>query len=204
MQVVFVDMVSYSRRKSHVQVKVINAFTETIEKALLHMARQYIETQEDDIQIRRDVVLLPAGDGAGIAFPFDDSRDMHITFASELLRLVGEANKAIHCEKFREHGWCDCHNGFLLRCGISQGNLILYKDLNDNYNIAGDTVNMAARVMDLADANQIFLTHAVHNHLVDLGFREESDFRLYSQVKIKHDVLLDVYQYIDQTWPRRP
>jgi formylglycine-generating enzyme required for sulfatase activity len=60
---------------------------------------------------------------------------------------------------------------------------------------------MAARVMDLADANQIFLTHAVHNHLVDLGFREESDFRLYSQVKIKHDVLLDVYQYIDQTWP---
>ena len=42
--------------------------------------------QDDDIQIRRDLVVLPAGDGAAIAFPFDDSRDMHLTFACELLR----------------------------------------------------------------------------------------------------------------------
>jgi formylglycine-generating enzyme required for sulfatase activity len=174
---------------------------QTIDQALLHIARQFIDTQDNDIQIRRDVIILPAGDGAAIAFPFDDSRDMHITFACELLRLVSEANKTIICEDFREHGWCNCHSGFLLRCGISQGSLILYKDLNENYNIAGDTVNMAARIMDLADANQIFLTHAVHNHLVDFDFRKESDFRLYSQVRIKHDILLDVYQYIDKAWP---
>src|ERR1051325_8942206 len=201
MQVVFVDMVSYSRRQSHMQFKVVNAFMKVINNALLHIAKQFIDTQEYDIQIRRDVIALPAGDGAAIAFPFDDSRDMHLTFACELLRLVSEANKGIDCEKFRENGWCNCHEGYLLRCGISQGSLILYKDLNDNYNIAGDAVNMAARVMDLADASQIFLTEAVHKHLVDMGFRSELDFRLYRQVKIKHDILLDVYQYTDKGWP---
>src|SRR5215813_1176259 len=131
MQVVFVDMVSYSRRKSFAQVNVIAAFMESIETALLHLASQYVRyTQEREIHIRRDVVLLPAGDGAAIGFPFDGVRDMHLNFACDLLRIVDEANRKITCELFREHGWCDCHKAFLLRCGISEGKLILYKDLN--------------------------------------------------------------------------
>ena len=202
MQVVFVDMVSYSRRKSFAQVKVIDAFMQSIETALLHIASQYVAyAQQSEVHIRRDVVVLPSGDGAAIAFPFDGIRDMHLTFACELLRIVDRANKNITCEAFREQGWCDCHSGFLLRCGISEGKLILYKDLNANFNIAGDTVNMAARVMDLADAGQIFLTKEACVQLVDLGSRLESQFKPYYQVRIKHDVRIDVYQYIDGSWP---
>ena len=199
MQIVFVDIVSYSRRASYRQVEVIQAFMQSIEDALTHTARKYIAyTHKIDVQMRRDVVVLPSGDGAAIGFPFDDVPDMHLSFACELLRIVDEANKKLDCEIFREQGWCNCDNGFLLRCGISEGKLILYKDLNENFNVAGDTVNMAARVMDLADACQIFLTEKAHNLIADAIPRMDKQFRKYSQVVIKHDRTIDVYQYIGE------
>jgi len=174
----------------------------TIEEALTSIARKYIDyTQNIDVHIRRDSVLLPSGDGAAIGFPFDFVPDMHLSFACELLRLVAEANKQFSCDVFLEQGWCNCHDGFLLRCGISQGTLILYKDLNGNFNIAGDTVNMAARVMDLADAGQIFLTREAHTQIIDLIHLMEPRFRRYSQVVIKHDLTIDIYQYIDEGVP---
>lgn len=130
---------------------VIYAFMSSIQRALNNTGKKYYEdTNKVDFSMTRDVVKLPSGDGAAIGFPFDGVSDMHISFACELLRLVDEANKELDCNAFREHDWCDCHSGFRLRCGISEGRLILYNDLNDNFNIAGNTVNMTARVMDLA------------------------------------------------------
>jgi formylglycine-generating enzyme required for sulfatase activity len=200
MQVVFVDIISYSRRKSHNQVKVIHAFMESIEGALTQTAMQYVNDMHKlDAHIRRDVVVLPSGDGAAIGFPFDSVPDMHLFFACELLRIVDKANKELSCEDFQGQGWCNCHPGFLLRCGISEGKLILYKDLNGNFNLAGDTVNMAARVMNLADAGQIFLTEKAHSQIADLIPRIEPQFRKYKQVRIKHNLRIDVYQYIDES-----
>jgi formylglycine-generating enzyme required for sulfatase activity/class 3 adenylate cyclase len=200
MQVVFVDIVSYSRRRSYKQVDVIHAFMKSVVDALNHTASQYVRyTQSADVQIRRDVVVLSSGDGAAIGFPFDAVRDMHLFFACELLRIVDKQNKELSCHTFQERGWCDCHDGFLLRCGISEGKVILYKDLNENFNIAGDTVNMAARVMDLADAGQVFLTQKAHSLIVDLIPDMERQFREYRQVQIKHDLRIDVYQFIDES-----
>jgi formylglycine-generating enzyme required for sulfatase activity len=198
MQVVFVDIVAYSRRRSYAQVGVIHAFMNAIETALSQTARQYVDyTQKVDVQIRRDVVVLPSGDGAAVAFPFEGVPEMHLFFACELLKSADKLNQEFQCDSFREQGWCDCHNGFLLRCGISEGKLILYKDLNDNYNIAGDVANMAARVMGLADANQIFLTWDAYRKLIDLVPHMASRFRQYLQARIKHDLKIDVYQYTE-------
>lgn len=199
MQVVFVDIVKYSKRKSYRQVEIINAFMKSIEDALTHTAKEYVDfTQRISVHIRRDVVLLPLGDGGAIGFPFDAARDMHLFFACELLRIVDKRNKELTCKTFQDQKWCDCHSGFHLRCGISEGMLILYKDLNGNFNIAGDTVNMASRVMDLANAGQIFLTQMAHNLIVNFIPGMEQQFREYRQAQIKHNERIDVYQYIDE------
>lgn len=198
MQVVFVDIVSYSRRKSYAQVEVIRAFMKSIEEALFSTAQEFVsDTQKIDAQLRRDVVVLPSGDGAAIAFPFEGVPKMHLFFAGELLRIVDKTNRDMDCGIFREQGWCNCHGAFLLRCGISEGKLIIYKDLNGNFNIAGDVVNMAARVMGLADASQVFLTQEAHRLAIDMISGMETRFRRYRQAQIKHGLRIDVYQYID-------
>lgn len=196
MQIVFVDIVSYSRRRSHAQVTVINAFMRCIEEALNCTAREYVDyTQGIDVHLRKDVVVLPSGDGAAIAFPFDGAPNMHLLFAFELLRIVDKANRDMDCAIFRKQGWCNCHSVFLLRCGISEGKLILYKDLNGNFNIAGDVVNMAARVMGLADASQIFLTEEAFRLAAEMIPDIEKQFRSYRQAQIKHGLRINVYQY---------
>lgn len=198
MQVVFVDVVSYSRRRSHAQIRVIHAFMKAIEDALSSTAREYIDyTQGIDAQLRRDVIVLPTGDGAAVVFPFEGVPEMHLSFAVELFRTIDEINSSTDCRNFREQGWCDCHATYLLRCGIAEGRLILYRDLNGNFNVAGDVVNMAGRVMGLADANQIFLTQDAYRLAADMIPSIGTQFREYRQVEIKHGLRINVYQYIN-------
>jgi|GEM_PF-3586016 len=200
MQVVFVDIVKYSKRISLCQEQVIYAFMSSIKTALNNTGKKYYEDiNHFDFNMNRDVVKLPSGDGAAIAFPFEGVPDLHISFACELLRLIDDSNKKLDCPAFRERDWCDCHSVFRLRCGISEGRLILYNDLNDNFNIAGNTVNMTARVMDLAGPSQIFLTQEAHNQIKDsTSPKDDPQFRKYSQIPIKHGLPIDVYQFIDK------
>jgi formylglycine-generating enzyme required for sulfatase activity/class 3 adenylate cyclase len=199
MQVVFVDIVSYSKRKAHAQVEVIEAFMASMEQALTDTARQYLgHLTKNDLNLRRDIVVLPAGDGAAIGFPFDGIHDMHLSFARHLFKVVDRFNRRSKCTSFREDGWCDCHGAFLLRCGVSEGKLIIYKDLNGNYNIAGEAVNMAARVMGRADGNQVFFTERGYVELADLVKGVDRKFRKYVNVEIKHNLRITVYQYIEE------
>jgi hypothetical protein len=111
MQIVFVDIVSYSMRKTHAQIDVINAFMRYIEEALLCTHCEHVDYMgRVDAQLSRDVVALPLGDGAAIAFPFDGAPKMHLFFATELLRIVDNANSGFDCPDFRKQGWCDCHS----------------------------------------------------------------------------------------------
>ncbi|MEW8195442.1 MAG: hypothetical protein AB2793_17155, partial [Candidatus Thiodiazotropha sp.] len=106
MQVVFVDIVSYSKRISLAQVKTINSFMNVTEEALTNTGKKYFEyTQKNDVQVRRDIVIRPSGDGAAIAFPFVNVPDMHLFFACELLRIIGTYNDNSDCDAFREQGW---------------------------------------------------------------------------------------------------
>jgi len=123
---------------------------------------------------------------------------MHLFFVRQLLGAIQRRNSAHACRLFPQQGWCNCHDSFLLRCGVSEGPLILYRDLNGNFNLAGDTVNMAARVMDLADAGQVFLTRETYHRLYEMVPGTEGRFREYAQARIKHDIRVDVFQYVDE------
>jgi class 3 adenylate cyclase len=196
MQVVFVDIVSYSQRQPHAQVSVIRAFMDSLREALKATAQQYIDdTSKKNLLLMNDLAVLPAGDGAAIGFPFEGFHDIHLSFACHLFRIVDRINRDSHCESFREHNWCNCHDAFLLRCGISEGKMILYKDLNDNYNIAGEAINMASRVMGLAGPGQVFFTQDGYKELEDWVPGVDQKFRKYTDVVIKHNLRINVYQY---------
>jgi formylglycine-generating enzyme required for sulfatase activity/class 3 adenylate cyclase len=200
MQVVFVDIVAYSRRKSHAQVKVINAFRDCFEAALATTEQQFRDFwQSSHLALRENVILLPIGDGAAVAFPFAELHDAHLVFATSLLKAIRARSLAADCTRFGRQGWCDCHDAMKVRIGVSEGKLIVYKDLNDNFNVAGTTVNLASRVMGVADVNQILFSEDAYRQITEMISGAEQRFVAYKGVVVKHGLTLTVYQYIDKT-----
>jgi adenylate/guanylate cyclase family protein len=123
--------------------------------------------------------------------------EIHLDFARALIRRAGEHNATNKCELFDADGWCNCHTNYNLRIGVTEGKSVVYQDLNGGYNIAGDAVNMAARVMGQAERNQVLLSDHAYSQLVDLvdDAALAEKFRSFDNVTVKHGVQLTVHQY---------
>ena len=67
------------------------------------------------------------------------------------------------------------------------------------YNIAGNAINIASRVMGLCDRNQIIFSDHAFQQLIDLVDDDHMDenFQSYHNVRIKHGDEISVYQYIN-------
>ena len=187
-QVVFVDVEKYSKRRTAAQITVVDAFTECLNKALKYVSQHYVSyAQQNDVNFHTDIIKLPTGDGAAIVFPFDGLHDIHLVFALNLLKEVYSHNLNNQCEKFSSSGWCNCHSNFHLTVGLSEGKAVVYNDINGNYNIAGGVINYAARVMSKADRSQILFTEDAFKQIVEM----DSDANLVDkfkkfEVEIKH------------------
>lgn len=202
LKVVFVDIVSYSKRRSITQADVIDGFMEILKASLSEISQNYVKyAQDNNLNFQHDIVSLSSGDGAAIIFPFDGLHDIHLEFAKEILKKIHANNKTNNCEKFKNNGWCNCHNSFNLTLGISEGKGIIYKDINNNYNVAGNVINMAARVMRESEKNQILLSEEAYTQIIDLVDDPHLDekFVLFSDVKIKHGLKVNLYQYCDES-----
>ena len=198
---VFVDIVSYSKRRSQSQATVIRSFMNCLSEALKATSAEYVDyAEKNNLNFSSDVICIPTGDGAVICFPFEGLHDVHLFFAKRLLNEIKSLMSAESCDRFDEQNWCNCHSYFSLRIGISEGKTILYKDLNDNYNVAGNSINMAARVMNYADSNQIIFTGDAFNQFIDMADDPLIDekFKKFENINVKHNVKLDLYQYVDQ------
>jgi class 3 adenylate cyclase len=201
LQVAFVDIEKYSRRRSLTQIEVIDAFTTCFRNALNETAKHYIEyAQNNDVNFRDDIIALPTGDGAAVIFSFDGLHDPHLYFAKMLLCESYKLRQGISCEKFSQEGWCNCHSYFNLRIGLSEGKGIIYHDVNGGYNMAGGVINLASRVLGLVDSNQIAFTEDAYRHIIDMVddpyFIEH--FVEYSDIQIKHGLKINIYQFIDE------
>lgn len=199
LKIVFVDIEKYSRRKTKIQKEIIRIFSQFLTDAFTEISREFVEyAQHNNLNLRDDSIILPTGDGAAIAFPFDGLHDIHLKYALAILRRVHNHNNQISCRQFSDAGYCNDHTHFNIRIGISQGDGLIYRDVNERYNVAGGVINMAARVMDQADRNQIVFTSEAHNMYIDMIDKPNIDelFVRYSEVRLKHDVIVDVYQYI--------
>lgn len=198
LQVAFSDIIAYSKRKSTTQKTVIDNFTNLNQNTMVDISKNYIPyAQENDIIIDRDIIKIPTGDGLAVIFPFEGIQSIHLDFARTLLEKVHEHNINNDCKKFKDQGWCNCHDNFNLRIGLSEGKGIIYKDLNDSYNVAGNVINMASRVMSLGDNNSVILTEEAYKNIIDMtpGSKLEDDFKLYKGIEIKHGLKINIYQY---------
>jgi len=197
MQIVYLDIVAYSQREPANQLAVVMAFQEITRRTLLTMNTDY-ETYlvQRDFDMLRDCILLPTGDGVAIGIPFVDLTDLALNLIKTILGKVEAHNrKSRGCEKLKSDKWCNCHNGFYLRCGIGEGRVLLFRDLTGRFNVAGTPINLAARVMNLGGPNQIFFTEGAYREYVDFEPEEETNFHAYHDVTIKHGLSINVYQY---------
>jgi hypothetical protein len=199
LQVVFVDIEKYSQRRTSNQVSIINSFTECLNKTLKEIAQQSIEyIQQNNYNFKNDIIIIPTGDGAAVNFLFDGLHNLHIRFADLfLLNIYNHNNTSPTCEKFDNNGWCNCHNKMNIRIGVTEGKGIIYKDINDSYNVAGNVINMAARLVGEANRNQILLNEQAYKQLVDLE-EDPNYFDNFIEIKdvaIKHNVKINIYVY---------
>jgi hypothetical protein len=205
MQVVFFDIVSYSKRKSTAQYALIEKFTVLVNQALNLVGQKYLQyAQDHDANFAHDIIKIPTGDGAAVVFTFEGLQKIGLDFIDCLLEAIHAHNTQNTCERFVSSGWCNCHTSFYVRVGASEGRGIVFKDVNGLYNVAGTTMNLAARVMGLGDRMNVLLTASAYRNLVDMttDIALEEQFREYTNIQIKHGVTLNLYQYCpsDRVW----
>ena len=198
-QVVFFDICSYSKRRSANQTQIVDAFMACLKKSLVSLSAKFVEfAQANEFNFSTDIITLPTGDGAAVVLPFDGLPDAHLQLACEFLK-DSSSRKKEKCERFGKDGWCNCHDYFDVTIGIAEGRGILYRDLNNNFNLAGDVINMAARAMGHASRNQILFNDLAYKQLIDLASDAQlvDKFRTYPNIRIKHDLRINLHQYFD-------
>lgn len=172
---IFLDVVDFtSERSVEAQADIIDALNVGVSASV------------SDLEVPpSNVIFLPTGDGMCIALvDVEDRYDLHLRIAQRLLARIDEHSRSQQSVARR----------FTIRVGINANIDNLVIDINGNRNVAGAGINMASRVMSLADGNQILVSAGVHEVL---RYREqyEKAFRPFHGI-VKHDVRLDVFQFI--------
>ncbi|MBF0293557.1 MAG: SUMF1/EgtB/PvdO family nonheme iron enzyme [Magnetococcales bacterium] len=204
MQILFLDIVAYSKRNTARQFELIQSFQKIVRDALHEIQGQNLEPfKKRNFDMQTDTILLPTGDGLAIGIPYHEITELALELALAILQKVSRHNSRPACKSFKNDHWCNCHNKFTLRCGIHSGNIVLYRDLfSDRFNLAGSVINLASRIMNAAGPNQIFLHPHIYAEIIDAKISFPKDhFHEYDKIIIKHGESIAAYQYIK---PRSP
>ncbi|HLL70290.1 MAG TPA: adenylate/guanylate cyclase domain-containing protein [Pyrinomonadaceae bacterium] len=171
---IFLDVVSFSKRSAEAQSDIVNQLNAIVRQALNTCNVSY-----------EDCIFLPTGDGMCVALIGTElPYDIHLQMALKILELLDSYTNATENPTRR----------FQVRIGINQNTDIIVTDINDRKNIAGAGINMAARIMDQADGNQILISQTVFEELQPSEHYMGS-FRAFSAVA-KHNLRFQVHQYV--------
>jgi class 3 adenylate cyclase len=200
---VFIDVVDFSRDRS---VEAQSYIVEFLNKIVLLSLEKLAITEEQRL-------LLPTGDGMCISLlNLIDPYDIHMILALSIIKyidhfqgadieeinektadrdkvtrvLVSDEEAYLKRIKMRE---------FTVRVGIETNVDNLVIDINGRQNIAGAGINMAQRIMGLADGNQILVSETVYK---ELSQREKymRAFRSLPPSQVKHGIYVKSYQFI--------
>lgn len=200
-QAVFVDVEKCSRRKTAARLAVVKNFNALVQASLDETVAQYTKQFGDDGTSAADVAKSQAGDSVALMFTFSGVHDAHFRFAKIFLEKLHRQYQSKRCEDFDRDRFCNCcPELYFVRIGMDDGPAQVFRDINGCYNVIGTVIDMAFRIMNMGDGSQILMSDNTFKHIVDLEAEPDLEIhnRKKSDVPVKHDVRLDVYQYTGQ------
>ena len=130
--VLFLDIVEYSKKPVIEQIKLKQRFNELLAESLKDISAG-------------DRVILDTGDGASVGFLSDPEDALFVALS------VRDAMK-----NEQESAMPDLR----VRMGINLGPVKIIKDINNQYNLIGDGINIAQRIMSFSDPGQLLVSRS--------------------------------------------
>ncbi|MBC7602931.1 MAG: protein kinase [Ramlibacter sp.] len=143
-----------------------------VKKMFNDLLSRALKGQPEDMRI-----ALDTGDGAAICFLGDPEEALQCAM---LLRDLMNQRRAI----------------LTVRIGLHMGPVRALHDINDRVNVVGDGINVAQRVMDFAQANQILVSRAYYDVLSRITDDTADLFQYMGQHQDKHARTHEVYAVV--------
>ena len=125
-------------------------------------------------------IAIDTGDGAAICFMGDPEEALH---SAMLLRdLLGQRYGKL----------------LSVRIGLHMGPVRVISDINDRVNVVGDGINVAQRVMDFAQGNQVLVSRSYYDVISRITDDTADLFQYLGQYEDKHGRLHEVYAVANQ------
>lgn len=124
-------------------------------------------------------IIMDTGDGAAVCFLGDPEEALQ----SALLM------RDLLVQKYR--------GTLLLRIGLHLGPVRVLFDINERVNVVGDGINVAQRIMDFAQANQIVVSRAYYDVISRITDNTANLFRFLGPHLDKHLRSHDIYAVLD-------
>ncbi len=175
---IVLDVVDFTNNRSvEAQTDIVHALNSIVQSSVQH----------ENIP-KEKILFLPSGDNIGIVlcnveapeYPYDT----HLQIALRIL-------SGIHA--YNEH-MTDAMRQFQVRIGLNAHHDTLVTDINDQPNIAGAGINMAARIMRVADGNQMLVGRAVYD-ILQCREKYMYAFTAY-EATVQHNLVIPVYQFV--------
>lgn len=169
--VLFFDVVGFTRNTNNNSMRKCIRNIEDSMRDLLYEDYNWNERNKSN-----QLILIPTGDGYAIAFESRMSLDKVLELSKTLYKnIVNNSN-------------------FPVRFGMAKGPCMVHLDLNDKTNIFGYGINMASRVMGLAQENQFLIHEDCAKEL--LRTMDYPDLHpIDKEYQIKHGELISVYNF---------
>lgn len=183
--VILFDVVGFTKLTVYEMQKTV----ECIDNVIKELLGEECKFRWNEKRHNNDLILIPTGDGYGIGFNPITNNEKIVYIAAELMKRLSIGNN------------------INIRMGISKGNNIRYWDMNDNANLIGDGINMAARVMSLALENQVLIHQNYIKEIPNNG--KYSIVEVPDALIIKHNKIIKVYnlfkdgEFGNPTMPKR-
>lgn len=169
----------YSQKRNDMFVLIImdivkySILTDMQQKAQIMELQYLIKSHPLTRKYRNELIFDPTGDGCIIGINEKLLREA-IKYCAAIQTFVKK-------------------NGLKVRFGMNYGSVFRYRDINQNVNVAGSGINLAARVMDYGDANHILANRPLYDALGNLDQWHKKIFHNLGYVTVKHGVQLQIY-----------
>ncbi len=123
-------------------------------------------------------IAIDTGDGAAICF-------------------LGDPEEALHCAMLLRDLLSQRYGSLLaVRVGLHMGPVRVVSDINARVNVVGDGINVAQRIMDFAQANQVLVSRAYYDVISRITDDTAGLFEYLGQFGDKHARLHEVYSVV--------